>query len=167
MKSPLRSGRLIGGLVFFPCFAAGLGSLYFGAESGPFLFAATIFAAGMGVGAHLIFKPPVLVGVKDGMLELYAGSLGSNKKQIEIPLDEIEGFEVRRVSTGDGFCWLLSLELRTPQKIPEQAQRWIDSCVPEELMIKTGKTTIHWGLSWPAGGVAGAKEKLRQLTGLE
>lgn len=167
MKSPLTSGRLFGYFFFVPCFAAVLGCLYFATESRPFLFVAVIFAVGMGVGANLIFKPPVLVGVKDGMLELYPGSLGSNKKQIEIPLNEIEGFEVRHVSTGDGFSWLLSLELRTPQKIPEQAQRWIDSCVPAEIRAQTSKTTIHWGLSWPAGGVRGAKEKLRQLTSRE
>jgi hypothetical protein len=164
MKSPLRSGRLVGYFFFVPCFAAVLICIYLATKNIHFLFPALLFAAGLGAGLHLILRPPVLVCVNNGMLELYPGSIGSNTRQIEIPLHEIEGFEVKTVGHSDGFSWLLSLKLCNPQKIPEEAQRWIEVSVPKDIRAQTSNTTIHWGLSWPSGGVKGANEKLQQLT---
>lgn len=147
-----------------PCFAVVLFSLYMAKESPNFWFLALLFAVGVGVGLKLIFNPPILVSVNNGMLELYPGSLGSNAKQLEIPLEEIQGFEVKSVNIGDGFSWLLLLHLSRPPKIPAQAQRWIDAAVPKEAQAEANEATLLWGLSWPEGGVKGANEKMKMLT---
>ncbi len=164
MNTELRSGRLVGYIFAIPCFIVAVACLYQSSEYRGFFLLALFFGFGTFVGVYLLIKPPILVRANDGVLELYPGSLFSNRKQIEVPLMEIEGFNVRAIDDGDGTCWLLSLSLRTRQNITQEAQRWIDTSVPRKLRDQASDTTLLWILTWPEGGVRGAQKKMNKLT---
>ena len=163
MNSELRSGRLIGFLFAIPCSIVTLVCLEQDARNSGFWIPSMIFGLGAFVGLYLLINPRTLVRVNDGMLELYPGSLGSNRKQIAIPLEKIVGFEVRIASDGDGSIWLLSLYLQEPQNISEKAQGWIRASIPKRFIDQAQETTILWNLSWPAGGSRGARKKINNL----
>ena len=122
------------------------------------------FGLGAAVGFHLLLWPKTLARVVDGNLELYPGTLFRNRKQLVVPLRDIADFEVRSVADGDGTIWLLSLYLSSPHSIPESARTWIKASLSKQLASRINDTTIHWSLTWPAGGASGAEEKLRKLT---
>ena len=164
MDTELRSGRLIGYIFAIPGSIIAVTCLCESSQHGGFLLLSLIFGFGAFVGVNLILHPRILVRANHGFLELYPGTLFSNRKQIEIPLVEIEGFRVRTIQDGDGTCWLLSLFLRNPLTLSQQAQRWIETSVPKNLRDQAGETTILWTLTWPAGGVRGAQEKMEKLT---
>jgi len=165
MESELRSGRLIGYLFAIPCSVVALIILFQREGSSGFLMLSLWFGLGAAVGVYLLLNPKTLVRVNNDNLELYPGSLFRNKKQIEIPMQEIEGFDVKTVSDGDGNTWLLSLYLRNPQPITEEAMRWIKASVPKICRDQASDTTILWSLTWPEGGVRGAQNKMKKLIG--
>lgn len=164
METELKSGRLIGYFFAIPCSVVALICLYQSSAHSGFWLLSILFGLGAAIGIHLLVHPRLLVSVKHDMLGLYPGSLFRNRRQVELPLEEIEGFEVRSVSDGDGTSWLLTLHMRVPQRVSEDAQRWINATVPKSFRDQASATTIHWILSWPEGGVAGARSTMRQLT---
>jgi len=164
MESELRSGRLIGFLFAIPCYIVALIILSQSEGNSGFLLLSLWFALGAAVGVYLLLNPMTLVRVNNGKLELYPGSLFRNKKQIEIPMQEIEGFDVKTVADGDGNTWLLSLYLRNPQPITEEAMKWIKASVPKTYRDQASDTTILWSLTWPEGGAQGAQNKMEKIT---
>jgi len=164
MKSELRSGRLVGYIFAIPCSVVTLICIYQSPKDSGFLVLSILFGLGAAIGIYLLLNPRILVTVNEGMLELYPGSMGSNERQITIPLENIEGFEVRTITDGDGSSWLLSLRVREPQSISEQAQRWINANVPKSIRDQANDRTILWSLAWPEGGVRGAQSKMKELT---
>lgn len=163
MKPELRSGRLIGFFFFLPCAAVVIEILFHGSESAGFLVLAAIFGLGALLGLHLILKPLTLVRVHKGHLELYPGSLFVNRKQVEIPLDEITRFEVRTVNDCDGSSWVLFLHLHHRPDLTAEAQRWIKQGIPTKVREEADETTLLWSLTWPAGGTKGARHQLQKL----
>lgn len=167
MESELRSGRKIGYIFAIPSSAVSLICLYFGFQQSAFWLLSAFFGFGAFIGFHLILRPRTLVKVNEGMLELYPGCLGHNTRQISIPLEQVEGFDVKTVPHGDGSTWLLSLYVREAQNVSEEARRWIRANVPKEIRDQSSDTTILWSLTWPEGGIRGAHDKMKQLTSRE
>ncbi len=165
MKSELRSGRLVGYIFAIPCSVIALICTFQGAQHSGFWVLSILFGLGAAVGIHLLLNPRILVTVNGGLLELYPGGLGSNKRQIAVPVEEIESFEVMTVTDDEpGFCWLLLLHMREPQSISEEAQHWITATVPKQIRDQANDRTILWSLAWPEGGVRGAQAKMKELT---
>jgi len=162
MEEELRSGRLVGYLIAIPCLIAAIFTLLNVEGSVGVFLLSFCFGLGVILGVHLIVRPKTLVRVSKGIIELYPGSLFVNKKQIEVPLHEIEGFEVKTVSDGDGKSWLLSLYLSAPPTITTEANCWINTNVPKSVRDESNGKTILWSLSWPEGGVRGAREKIKK-----
>ncbi len=164
MKSELCSGRLVGYIFAIPCSVVALIGISQSAQHSGFWAPSALFGLGAAVGIYLLLNPRILVSVNGGMLELYPGRLGSNKRQIAVPLEDIEGFEVKAITDRDGTSWLLSLHVREPQSISEEAQSWINASVPKAIRDQANDRTILWSLAWPEGGVRGARTKMKELT---
>jgi len=164
MKSELRSGRLVGYIFAIPCSVVALVCIYQATQHSGFYILSIIFGLGAAVGLYLLLNPRTLVSVNEGVLELYPGSLGSNRRQIAVPLEQIEGYDVRTVSDGDGSSWLLSLYMREPINTSDEARRWINANVPKQIRDQADDSTILWSLAWPEGGIRGAQTKMKMLT---
>ncbi|YCM43712.1 hypothetical protein V2O64_20615 [Verrucomicrobiaceae bacterium 227] len=123
------------------------------------------FGLGAAVGIYLLLNPKTLVRLDGTNLELYPGSLLRNKKQIIVPLQNIESFQVRTISSTEGYSCILSLCLHETQMISSKAEAWIRTSVSQSSSTPASDTTIHWSLTWPEGGAKGAEKKLQKLTG--
>lgn len=165
MDQEIRSGRLISYIFAIPCSFVTLILLLQNDRSAGLLMTALWFGLGATVGIYLLFNPKTLVRVEDENLELFPGSLFRNKKQIVVPLENIESFQVRTISDTEGSSCILSLYLREPQMFSREAMAWIRTSLPKSDSIPARDTTIHWSLTWPKGGSKGAEKKLEELTG--
>ena len=164
MENELRSGRLIGFIFAVPCSAAVLVCLWGYEGNSIFLLTAFIFGLVALVGFQLTLRPKTLVRQADSRLSLYPGSLFKNSSLLEIPLEKIASYEVKKFTNAEGSWTLLYLHLVSRQPLTKRAIRWMSASVPRKAQEKTGEMTIVWSLNWPQGGVEGASVTMKKLT---
>ncbi len=165
MKSELRSGKFIGYLFAIPCSIVVFIFIRLATGQWTLIFPAIPFVLGAYVGVSLILSPKTLVCLNGNYLELYSGSLLANKKQIKVPVNEIEDYDVKSITDGEGSTSILFLYLRSEISLSHKAQRWINSNVPKATRENATNTTLLWNLSWPEGGIEGARNKMTELIG--
>lgn len=163
MPAEIRTGQLIGWFFLVPCTVAVSGTLWLAREQPLFLVLSALFGAGMLAGASLLLRPPLLLRVQDGCLELYAGTLGGNPLQASIPVAHLDRYKVHHIHDDEGVTWVLTLHLNTPADLSERARARIRLAARFTKLPTSDDRTIHWPLGWPAGGAAKADERLRRL----
>ncbi len=167
MSHEIRSGRLIGIIFTIICVPISLFilNLSYRDQEPLLLVIVLLFSLGAAIGITQLVKPPILVRVINRNLELYPGTVWSNKLQISVPIDDIDSLQVKRIQIHENFTWFLTLNLNRPQSLSKSAKRWVKAHTNHSELANDGELTLHWLLSWPEDNVENVQQKLKMLIG--
>ena len=122
-----------------------------------------IFLFSFWLGIKLFRHPKTLIKVENKELWLYEGSLmAETEPKVKIPFELIQSFDVQMFRDNRGASWFLTITLKQPTQLSQQAQKSISNSV-RFTKLQVEPTFIPWSLNWPEGGAKKLKQRLEEI----